>query len=436
MFTVIVLLTLLAVVFLTFCDWIRAPRFSARSIQKSLKSISQAISLNDWMRAEKELKPLIDAGKGGKESLLYIIQVLRGTNRLEEAFSLVSKAAREFPEDLLFRLEEGNILLQMKRPQEALQAFQVCSPILRGETDYCLLALAFYQVGNYPQCLELLEPWLPSTQNGEIFQLAGDALFEQKRFKESIESYSRALNLGHQTHHILTQLGHAFRRFGNLGESERIFRSLLETDPDDLLSTLGLGACMQERGHYQKALLIYQSGGAWNTQDPRLMKEAGICALKTQKFNFAEKYFFTVLQKEGPSPSILTHYGYSLEGQKKWQEAEQVYLKLVQEFPSFPHGFRALAWLFGVGLSTTLTNEQGLHFAHAALKLKNDFVSLEILSACQARAGQFTKAYQIQEALSNHDQDPSARLRRQEALRKLRNNLPLDGHHVSHSHVA
>lgn len=436
MFTLIALLTLLLIAFITFCDWIRAPRFSSRSIQKTLKIISQAISLSDWIRAEKELFPLIEAGKGGKECLLYYLQVLRGTNRLEEAYSLVIQAARNFPEDLLFRLEEGHILLQMKRAQEALQAFQVCSPILRGETDYCLLASAFYQAGNHQKCLELLEPWLQSTQNGEILQLAGDVLMEQKQFKEAIELYIRAHTLGHQTHHLCVQLGHAFRRLGNLAESERLFKELLEKDPNDLLATLGLGACLQEREHYQKALLIYQSNSAWAMHDPRLMKEAGICALKSHQFNFAEKYFYTVLQKEEPSPSLLSYYGYSLEGQKKWQDAEQTYLKLIQLFPSSPYGFRALAWLFGVGLSTTLSNEQGLHFAYAALKLKNDLVSMEILSACQARAGYFTKAYQIQELLSRHDQDPAARLRRQEALRKLRNNLPLDGHHVTHAHVA
>lgn len=436
MFTTIVLLTLTLIVFLTFCDWIRSPRLSTRSIKKSLKGISQAISLGEWIRAERDLQPILESGKGGGEAILYQLQVLRGTNRLEEAFALASKAARDFPEDLLFRLEEGNILLQMKRPKEALDAFRVCSPILRGETEYFRLGLAFYQAGNPLQCLEALDSWLPTTQNGEITALAADALFEQKRFKEAIELYTRSLNLGYQTHQVFTQLGSSFRRLGNLSESERVFRSLLEQDPKDVCATLGLGACMQERGHYQKALLIYQSGDVWETKDPRLMKEAGICALRTQKFNFAERYFLEVMKREEPSTSILAYYGYSLEGQRKWQEAEQTYLRLIQLFPSFPHGFRALAWLFGVGLSTTLTTAQGLHFAHAALKLKNDLVSLEILSACEARAGHFAKAYQIQELLCNNDQDPKARLRRQQALRKLRNNIPLDDHHVSHSHVA
>lgn len=436
MFILIALLTLGLVAFFTIRDRVRTPRFSSKSIQNSLKLTAQYISLGDWDRATKELTPLLDAGKGGKEAALYEIQVLRGTNRLKAALKQVEQKSREYPEELLFRLEEGKILLSLNQPRDAIEAFNVCAPIMRGETDLFFLASAFYHAGFANHCFELLKPFLSKTRNGELLSLAADALFELKKFKEAIDIYFHAMELGFKTYHLFIQLGHAFRRLGNLSESEKIFRKLLEKDPGDVAATLGLGACMQERGHYHKALLIYQASSAWETKDRNLMKQAGLSALRSKKFHFAEAYFCEVIQKEDPEPQMLAYFGLALEGQKKWQQAEQVYIRLIQLFPTYPHGYRALAWLFGVGLSTTLSNEQGINYAYFALKLKNDILAWEILSAVHARVGNFDKAYQIQLSLAEQDKDTQSRARRQQALRKLRKRTPLDNHHIIRAMVA
>ncbi|HEY4831349.1 MAG TPA: hypothetical protein VIH61_02195, partial [Waddliaceae bacterium] len=175
---------------------------------------------------------------------------------------------------------------------------------------------------------------------------------------------------------------------------------------------------------------------AKRTKDLRLLHQAGFAALRSKKYRAAETYFFEVMQQQEPDPQTLAYYGFSLENQKKWQEAEQTYLKLIQVFPAYPQGYRALAWMFGVGLSQTVSHEQGINYAHRALKLKNDTVSWEILSACAARTGAFDKAYQIQLTLAKQDADTQTRARRQQALRTLRKKMPLGNHHVLRSLVA
>lgn len=436
MFLTIALITIVFVIYLSIRDWIRSSRITSSFIQKNIKAASQHISLGNWEEALERLTPLIESGKGGKEVLLLHIQVLRGTHCLKEALAEVLEAARRYPEELLFRMEEGLILSELDRPKEALEAFRVCTPIMRTESDFLALSSVLNRAGYSAQAFELLEPWIKSTQNGELFSLVGDIFFERKQFQQAVHYYLRALKQGYQTHHVTTQLAHAFRRLGNLAESEKIFRKLLEKNRADILATLGLGACMQERGHFQKALLIYQSSGAWEKKDPRLLKEAGLCALRSKKFSYAAFYFRDIIRQTEPDATLLAYYALALEYQNEWQEAEQVYLKLIQLFPSCPHGYRALAWMFGVGLSQTLSQDQGLNFAHIALKLKNDSVSWEILSACEARMGHFERAYQIQMTLSAQDSGAETRSRRQQALRNLRKQLPLDGQHVIRSLVA
>ncbi len=436
MFIIIVLITFALVAYLTIRDRMKTPRISQHSIQKHLKAVSRYVSLGNWQEAKERLAPLIESGRGGKDALLLHIQVLRGTKSLTQALPEVLKAARAYPEELLFRMEEGLVLLEMNRPEEALKAFRVCAPIMRGESDAIVLATALCHSGYPTQAFELLEPWIENTQNGELISLIGDTFFETKQFNQAIDHYLRAIEMGVQTYRLFTQLGHAYRRFGNLSESEKVFRRLLERDPGDLSATLGLGACMQERGHFQKALLIYQSSGAWQTKAPALMKEAGICALKTKKFAYAECYFLEAIRKSEPEASLYVSYAFALENQEKWQEAEQTYLRLIHLFPSSPQGYRGLAWMFGIGLTRTLSQDQGISYAHVALKLKNDLVSWEILSAVEARVGHFEKAYEIQMMLASQDKEKEARSRRSQALRKLRNHCPLEGQHVARMLVA
>lgn len=436
MFVTITLITLALVAYLTLRDWIFTPKLSQATVQKRLKSASQHVLLGNWVEARDEIDPLLESGQGGKECALIHVQVLRGTRAFEHALKKVSDAARQYPEELLFRMEEGLILLGMDRANEALAAFKVCAPIMRTESDALALGAALNRAGYHDQALDMLGPWLKTTENGELLALVGEIYYEKNQFHEAVAHAYHAFKAGHQTHKLFVQWAHAYRRLGNLAEAEKIFRRLLDKDATDITATLGLGACMQERGHHHKALLVYQSSGAWEHKDIRLLKEAGLCALHVKKYTYAEHYLRDVMQRCEPEAPTYASYALALEGQQKWQEAEQIYLRIIQLFPADPSGYRALAWMFGVGLTGTLSNEQGLNYAHVALNVKNDPVSWEILSACEARVGNFERAYQIQMTLSAQDNDPEARTRRQRALRILRKNHPLEGQHVTRSLVA
>ncbi len=436
MFITTVLLTLALIVYISIRHWMRAFRLSARSVQKTLREIPKLIALNQLDEARNALLPLLHHEKGGQQAHLYYVQVLRGTRAYDEALHCVKHASRLYPEELLLRLEEGKILLELERPEEALEAFKVCAPILRSDSDILVLASALLQGGYFQQSWELLEKRVPATKSGPLLTVAADALAALKRFSEAIEIYHRAIELGHANHRTINQLAHSYRRLGNLKQAEQIFRQLLEKDRGDIDATLGLGACMQERGHYQKALLVYQSGHAWEQKEPRLLKQAALCALYTKRFSHAERYFYDLMEMEKTSAPILAYYGYSLECQQKWQEAEQVYLQMIKLFPSYTSGYRALGWMFGVGLTTTLENAQGLNFAYVAHRMSADTTSWDILSACEARVGNFDKAYQIQVSLLNNEQNRECRIRRQEALRQLRKNHPLDNNHIVRSLVA
>ncbi len=156
MFSAIVSSTIALAAYLAYRERIKYPRVSEEEVQNTLRSISRLITFEKWEEAEKELAVLLDKGLGGKEGLLLHAQVLCGTKKYEQALHLVIDASRIYPEELHFRQEEGKILLKMDYPQDALEAFKVCAPILRSETDLYFVAQAYLQAGYLEHCFGLL----------------------------------------------------------------------------------------------------------------------------------------------------------------------------------------------------------------------------------------------------------------------------------------
>lgn len=418
MFIAIVLITIGFIGLLTYRDWVQNNRISTKDCERILTSISKLIILEEWQEAKKQVLSLINKKKGGNRAILLYIQVLRGTKEFEKALNLATTC-----DEPSFQLEKGKILLQLNQPKKALEAFLAAQNLIADESDFFDLALAYLRAGFPDKCWAIVEPRL----NNSAFSLAigAECLLEQKQYQRSLELYEKAIKCGWNSHHLQTQIGSLHRNLGNFALSETIYRRILEKDSGDVVATLGLGACMQEKGLYQKALLIYQSGDAWQKKDPRILKQAALMALYTQRYEFAESYFAELITLEKHSSELYSYYGYCMEMQEKWHEAENIYQAQREQFPTDPKSYLATAWLFGVGFST-ITAEQGLNYANIALQMKPDHLSYEILSACEARAGNFESAYAIQEYLATLDKSPDERKRRQTLLKTLRKNLPLD----------
>jgi tetratricopeptide (TPR) repeat protein len=434
--TIIALLTLLITGYLSLAQWIKARPTQTRSAKKALELASQELVLKKFEEAKSIVLPYLHHPAVGHLAHLRYAEALRGLRRYDESLNCIRYAMRKYPEELQLRLEEGKVLLELQLPQEALSAFQICSPILRQESDVLSLCDALFKAGHMDTAWDLIHKRLDNLSNPPLKVLAAHILSAMGKLIEAIDLYTQAIEAGLKNHDVVIGLASAYRRYGNLQAAENLFKSLLEKDPSDVEATLGLGLCMEERELPAKALHYYQSSHAFEKQDSRLIKQAAFCAVKSHKFAEAEYYFSLLKDSLHLTAHILSYYGYSLERQEKWQEAEQVYIETITRFPSDPNGYRALAWMFGVGLSLTLNKEQGVTYGYIALKLIPDRTSWEILSACEARVGNFEKASQILEHLLQDESVIEKRSRLQAAIRSLRKHHPLDNRHVARELVA
>ena len=415
---------------LTLYEW---GKFRQPSIQKTEhlhKAAQEYLALGNCELALESLKPLLKTPLSDSTTCLLYAEVLRGTGQLEAARELIEKGLQKYPDQLKLVQEKARLLLASGQSEESLNCFRQCQTVIRSEADILDFACALYETERVHEAWQYLKELVIQSCNGRLLALAGDCQYHWKNYELAIDFYQQAKHYGWATHPMLARAGHCLQNIGDLPEAERCFRTILERDSKDVMATLGLGNCFETKELYERALLVYQSGQAWDSGHPPLLRQAGICAVHTGQFAYAELYLKQAVANGASSPKALAFLGYALEKQEKWAESEQVYLDLVEQYPDHGAGYRGLAWLYGVGLSEQTDQKSGLHYAETAVKLMPDDASWELLSACEARAGNFGRAHSIQEQLSSQPCDRHTRVRRRHAMRSLRKKIPLDSHHV------
>lgn len=364
------------------------------------------------------------------------LELFEETREWENALQLVEEGLELYPNQLQLHLRKGHILMALDRPQEAIDHFAKAEPVQREESDRLAHARALFRAGHLDQAWRRIEPHIQTGRSGALFALAADCLFAQRRYQQALLYYERAADLGVDNHQLMARHGHCLVRVGRLEEAEQLLRSILEMDGGHLLATLSLGACLEDRELYRDALAVYQNPAVWQLNDPRVLRQSGICTFYLGEYEYAELYLREAARRGSRPRKSLAFLGYALECQQRWEEAEAVYRQLVEDHPDYVVGYRGLAWLYGVGLSQTIDAETGLGYANMCVEILPDASSWEVLSACEARAGNFSEAHLIQERLSRLEADRAVRQKRQRAMRALRQRLPLNEELVARTLVA
>lgn len=406
-----------------------------KSYEKAWIDALHASSLSNWTKAEKKLSLLRAQGYKNPQLFLELASNCRKIKKFEKAFGVLEEALELYPKEKKLLVEKANLLFEMGKFEGALPIFQRNQHLLT-ENDLFNFISTLMRSAKYKIACEMLEKYKNLVHSTRFLALAGDAFLQLERYSTASQFYKEALDKGWINHSVLIKQAHCLKALGKLAEAKKYFRYLLMKDSKDIASCLGLGSCFEQEGQYERALNIYQSSCKWEEKDPRLLCRAGICHNYLGQYEKARSYLLDAVNKGVESAQILTFLGYSLEAQKEWEQAEAWYLRLVEAYPQHPAGYRALAWLFGVGLSTRLSLEDGIKVAYKSIELMPDATSWELLSACEARMGNFDRAHTIQMRLSTEENDKFTRMRRQKAMRTLRNKQPLNEQLVSKVRVA
>lgn len=409
--------------------------YSVLSFRRHAAQVARQVRLHmqlkEWSLAEQKLLPLLKKRSYRRQHLFDYMRILRGLDRFEEVDKLLAEAGRLRSRDERFFLEVAHKAYRYGAYKEAAQAFARVPKEHFEEIDAARFASSFVRLRHLDAACSIIRPWSHIAHH-EIAIVVGDIHFLSKRYSDAIEFYSKACELAPCPVEVCYNLAHSYRICHLYPEADRLFRTLL-ADPNYKEEALfNIGLCEQKQGHFRKALLIYQSSERWGQGDALMMKYAAIAATELQDYQLAascwEVAFRCPTTEEDWRCGL--QYGSVLFRLARYAEAETVYLRIVQRYPDCLMACKAIAWLVGVGCAEKASQAQGLHCAKRAVELKRSSATLELLSACEARVGNFDVAYEIQSYLVQQDLSVEQKRRRAQIMRNLRQKLPLERRHV------
>jgi tetratricopeptide (TPR) repeat protein len=410
--------------------------FTNPKTKQLLEKAQQALSLKDWEQAKFTLEKLLSINPYLSETLVLYSKYFRLTKRPLEAYEKAIQAYNKCPEKGFVCLEFGKTIFDLGDSKKSLNIFKKHKLLLTSCEDLTYYSEILLSQNYSDEAWLIIKKLLKSSPSSQIYTLSGEYHFNKECFGQALQFFRKALSTGKDDYHLQLRVGQCLKRIGFMEDAISQLQHILYCDPKNLLATLELGHCFELGNSHKQALLLYQRPQVWSLGDPHILRQAGSCALKLRQYHHAQLYFQEAIKKGLSSIKNLALLGFSFECQECWEEAEETYFQLIEQFPQHPAGYRGLAWLYGVGFSVHLEPKDGLFMAQQAVKILPDVTSWELLSACEARAGNFTKAHQIQEKLSQKSNDKQQQKRCRKAMRALRKKMPLDTRFVSRILVA
>lgn len=397
-----------------------------------IREVRLSMELKEWALAEQQLLPILKKRSYRRQCLFEYMRILRKMQRFEESEKLLAEAKKLGLRGPYFFLEIAYKAYRFGAFKECAQAFASVPQDLFEEEDAAKYASALVRLGDLDAACSLIEPWISPLSHQETFVTMGHIYFTSKRYKDAIDFYNRANALGVCPVEVTYNLAQAYRITSSYAKAGKLFRKLLSNPVYKEEALFNIGLCEQKLGRPGKALLIYQSSDLWSRGDALLMKYAAMAAMDQRDYALAEPCWELALRCSTFAKDYKCGlgYGFSLCRLRKYGDAERVYCNLIQNFPECLTACKALAWLCGVGYATLLGSEEGLMYAKKAVELDHSCETLELLSACEARCGNFDAAYEIQSFLSSRDTSLQEKQRRSQILRILRKKLPLNDHHI------
>jgi tetratricopeptide (TPR) repeat protein len=200
-------------------------------------------SRRQFDRAESAYRKVVDLELDYAEAYndLGCLEIYR-TTQYARGFSLFERAIQKAPDEPLFRVNMGNVLLHLGRYTEAARAFQEALH-LDPANAHALIGL------------------------GEVAVKQGD-------YQQATQHYTEALKIKEKDTDIHKGLGLVYAKQGNYDEAIRHYRTAIAIDPSDAKAHFGLGDLLIKTGHPsegEREMQIFRALGQRKLEAGRLI---------------------------------------------------------------------------------------------------------------------------------------------------------------------
>jgi tetratricopeptide (TPR) repeat protein len=251
--------------------------------------------------ARVRFQHVLQSGQSVPEALLGLAKAQRGEGNLSAALDTVNELVNEKPDSALAHMEKGEILLRLDQKSAAANAFD--KAVTLGLTrSYVNQRIAKFHLDN-------------------------------KEFAQARDIYQAMVNDKSADAFTYGQLSELLLGEGNIVKGEQVLRLGIERFPDNAYLHLRLGSYLASIRNYDESLPILKKATELLPDDATIWKAYAFALAraghKNDAVNAAARLY--ELQPNIVEPAIF--YASQLEANKRFDQAEIIYRKIIEAVP-------------------------------------------------------------------------------------------------------
>ncbi len=285
----------------------------------------------NWAQLAALLTELIDLHPKAALPRLILAEVWTIQDRYEEAVKVVDPLLSDSTQAVRATLFLGQLATRQNRYNSAQKYFQsVTQTSPKDPRAWEFLALLQFRQGNLDEAIRILAEAVKQLPDEfGLLSLYGSALQQAKRYEEALDPLRKAYQIDPSDLNTIISLGLVYDELQKYSELDSLYKSALQTYPDNPLLLNNYSYSLSERNiMLDKALEMSQKAVMLEPNNAAYLDTMGWIYFQLGNYEKSLEWIQKSLELEPDNPEVVEHLGdvYAALGQKdaaiqQWQQA-------------------------------------------------------------------------------------------------------------------
>lgn len=229
-----------------------------RNPEKVYELAKFAIRLNDFDKAEKIYKLLVDSAKDSARPLVGLARVAIKKNDPTKALEYLNAAEMRNKAFVHIFSERGLVFAHMQAYEDAFKAFEQAielSPL--NPVRYQTMADILFKKERYGDAIKLLEKAVKlGLEFKQLYHYLSQAYFATKDYVKALKHVKMALAIEPENLTYLNQMGICLKQQNLFDDANKVYNQIIKIDPDNLAALYNKAMLCEARNDLSEAVKL------------------------------------------------------------------------------------------------------------------------------------------------------------------------------------